>query len=143
MNNKISVNTAVILTESALGCTLSKVANKEILFEGVLKNGESIGFCSPWSKYHSPGRFWVDITLEQYKVMERFIHGIFFFRLEGECMLLVGWPELKKYLINDALKYNENEGYHWKLHIYRDYVEVLGWRENVCYWLVGRNLKSI
>ena len=52
--------------------------------------------------------------------------GVLFFRLAGNNLMLVGWSDLKQYLTPECMRYNANEGNHWKLNLYKDHIKVSG-----------------
>ena len=126
MDNYVSIRTAKAITEGAHECILTTIPGKQILFEGKKKNGETIALCTPQSKFNSNNRYWVDITEVQLNTLDSYDHAILFIRLEGNYMLLLGWPELRSYLTPDCMKYNLNEGNHWKLYIHSHYTEIAG-----------------
>lgn len=131
MENYVSIEKAVKLTEAAHECHLRPIPKKRILFSGVKNAGETIALCSPQSKFNSAGRYWVDITLEQYQVLDYYDTALLIVRLEGNYLLLLGWEELKIHLKKEYVRYNENEQYHWKLHIYPKYYQVYGSEEKI------------
>ena len=126
MGNYISIKTAKAITEEAHECFLSTIPGKQIMFEGEKKNGETIALWTPHSKYNTNNRYWVDITEVQYNTLDSYDNAVLFIRLEGNYMLLLGWPELRSYLTLDCMKYNLNEGNHWKLYIHTHYTEIAG-----------------
>lgn len=131
MENYVSIEKAIQLTEAAHECHLRPISKKRIMFSGVKKTGETIALCSPQSKLNSAGRYWVDITLEQYQVLDSYDNALLIIRLEGNHLLLLGWEELKTHLKKEYVRYNENEQYHWKLHIYPKYYQVYGSEDKI------------
>ena len=131
MENYVSIEKAVQLTEVAHECCLRPITKKRIMFSGVKNRGETIALCSPQSKFNSAGRYWVDITLEQYQVLDSYNIALLIIRLEGNRLLLLGWEELKVHLKEEYVCYNENEQHHWKLHIYTKYYQVYGSNEKI------------
>lgn len=126
MSEYISLNEALMLTSKASDCSFSQIRGKRIMFHGMKQNGETVTLCSPQSKMHSQGFYWVDITQEQYRVLSETDTGIIFFRLEGRNLVLVRWEDLKQHLTSDCMRNNTNEGNHWKLNIYHDHIKVSG-----------------
>ena len=132
MQNYVSIEKAIQLTEEAHECSLYPIPKKRIMFSGTKSTGETIVLCSPQSKFNSAGRYWVDITLEQYQVLDAYDNALLIIRLEGNRLLLLGWEELKLHLKKEYIRYNENEQYHWKLHIYPKYYQVYSSDEKIC-----------
>ena len=126
MNTYISLNEVLVLAQKALDCHLKQVPRKKILFQGIVNTGETLTLCSPQSKMHPQGFYWVDITEEQARVLNETDTGILFFRLEGRNLLMIKWTDLKQYLTNACVRYNANEQYHWKLNIYKDHIKISG-----------------
>ena len=126
MENTVSIITAKAITEESHDCILTTIPGKKIMFEGKKKNGETIALCTLYSKFNINNRYWVDITEVQLNTLDNYDHAILFIRLEGNHMLLLGWPELRSYLTPDCMKYNPNEGNHWKLYIHSHYTEIAG-----------------
>ena len=75
---------------------------------------------------HPQGFYWVDITREQARVLNETDKGLIFFRFEGRNLLMVTWADLKRYLSDDCMRYNDNEQNHWKLNIYTDHIKISG-----------------
>ena len=40
--------------------------------------------------------------------------------------MLVDWSDLKRHLTSECMRYNANEGNHWKLNLYKDHIKVSG-----------------
>ena len=76
MNTYISLNEVLVLAQKALDCHLKQVPRKIILFQGIVNTGETLTLCSPQSKMHPQGFYWVDITEEQARVLNETDTGI-------------------------------------------------------------------
>lgn len=131
MENYVSIEKATQLTEVAHECHLRKITKKRIMFSEVKNTGETIALCSPQLKFNSAGRYWVDLTLEQYQVLIFYDNALLIVRLEENHLLLLGWEELKIHLKKEYVRYNENEQYHWRLHIYLKYYQVYGSEDKI------------
>ena len=95
MSEYISLNEVILLASKASECNFRQVPRKKIMFQGQKPNGETITLCSPQSKMHPQGFYWVDITQEQSRVLNETDKGLIFFRLEGRNLLMVKWADLK------------------------------------------------
>ena len=126
MSEYISLGEVLGRASQASECNLSQVPRKKIMFQGQKPNGETITLCSPQSKMHPQGFYWVDITQEQSRVLSETDKGLICFRLEGRNLLMVKWADLKQYLTADCMRYNTNEQNHWKLNIYKDHIKISG-----------------
>ena len=126
MSEYISIGEVLGLASKASECSLRQVPRKKIMFQGRKRNGETVTFCSPLAKKQPQGFYWVDITQEQARVLDETDKGVLFFRLAGNNLMLVGWSDLKQYLTPECMRYNANEGNHWKLYIYKDHIKVSG-----------------
>lgn len=126
MYEYIEFSEVLSLANKALECTFKQVSRKTIIYQGAQQNGETITLCSPRSKIHPQGFYWVDITQEQARVLNETDKGIILFRLEGQKLLVVKWSELKLYLTADCIRYNSKEKKHWKLNIYNDHIKISG-----------------
>lgn len=131
MGDYISVNEVLTLMSEATQCILKQIPRKKIMFSGIKDNGEFIILCSPQSKLHPQGFYWVDITEEQSRVMNKADKALIVFRLEGRKIVLVQWSELKIYLHEKCMRFNQNEQNHWKLNIYKDKIKISG-NESEC-----------
>ena len=126
MSEYITINEAVLLVTEAMECRFMPLPRKKILFMGCRKDGKTIALCTPQSKMHPQGFYWVDITQEQHRVMSDADEGVVVFRLEGGILSIVNWHELKQYLTPECMRYNANEQNHWKLNIYKEYIKISG-----------------
>ena len=126
MSEYISLGEVLELASKASECNLRQVSRKKIMFQGKKPNGETVTLCSPQAKKQLQGFYWVDITQEQARVLDETDSGLLFFRLAGNNLMLVSWSDLKKYLTSECMRYNANEGNHWKLYIYKDHIKVRG-----------------
>ena len=126
MSEWISVNEVLFLAGKACGCGFAQIPGKKILFRGKMPEGETVTLCSPQSKMHPQGFYWVDITQEQARVLNETDRGLICFRLEGRNLLMVPWADLKQYLTADCMRYNTHEQHHWKLHIEKDRIKISG-----------------
>ena len=126
MSEYISIGEVLGLASKALECNFRQVPRKQIIFWGRKPNGESVTLCSPQAKKQPKDFYWVDITQEQARVLDETDKGVIFFRLAGNHLMLVGWSDLKQYLTPECMRYNANEGNHWKLYIYKDHIKVSG-----------------
>ena len=131
MDEYISKEQAVAFAAEAHGCRYRIVSGKQILFEAE-KDGKRFCMCTPKSKYHAQqGCYWVDITSKQYELLDGYDKAFLFFRLGGMKIAAIRWEELKQCMTPDAMTSNANEGDHWKLRIYGDYLTI------------GRNANSV
>ena len=105
---------------------LHPVKGKQIFFTGILNNGKEILICTPKSKLYPKGHGWVDITVQQYEILDSSFEGILVIRLEGNKLYNLNFKDLQSYLTVDSMIYNKREGDHWKLYIFPDYIEVRG-----------------
>lgn len=126
MNEYINLNEVLLLASKATECDFRPVSRKKIMFQGRKTNGDTVTLCSPQSKMHPQGFYWVDITQEQARVLGETDVGIVFFRLEGRNLLMTKWADLKQYLIADCMRYNAKEQHHWKLYIFQDHIKISG-----------------
>lgn len=126
MSEYINLNEVLLLASKASECTFRQIPRKKIMFQGRKPNGETVTLCSPQSKMHPQGFYWVDITQEQSRVLNETDKGLIFFRLEGRNLLMVKWSDLKQYLTTDCMRYNANEQNYWKLNIYKDHIKISG-----------------
>lgn len=126
MVDYISITEVLILAAQAVGVSFNQIPRKKIMFSAKKVNGDTVALCSPQSKYHPQGFYWVDITEEQSSVMDAYDNGILFFRLEGRRLLVLKWGDIKPYLARDCMRYNAKEQNHWKLNIYEDHVKISG-----------------
>lgn len=126
MEEYINLDEILSLASKKENCNFVKVPRKRIMFQGAKHNGESVSFCSPQSKMHPQGFYWVDITQEQYRILNEADKGLIIFRLQGKNIVIVEWIELKKYLTFDCIRFNSHEQYHWKLNIYNNHIKISG-----------------
>lgn len=126
MNEYINLNEVLLLANTASECHFKPLPHKKIMFQGTKPTGETITLCSPQSKMHPQGFYWVDITQKQARLLNETDKGLVFFRLEGRNLVMVQWSDLQQYLTNDCIRYNANEQNHWKLNIYKDRIKVSG-----------------
>ena len=126
MSEYICLGEVLELASNASECNLRQVPRKKIMFQGKKPNGETVTLCSPQAKKQPKDFYWVDITQEQARVLDETDIGLLFFRLAGNNLMLVSWSDLKKYLTSECMRYNANEGNHWKLYIYKDHITVSG-----------------
>lgn len=105
---------------------LRQVPRKKIMFFGTAVNGDALAICSPQSKFHKQGFYWVDITEIQCNVMNQAKKGLVIFRLEGRKIAVIDWDVLKQSLMPGCMRYNSTEKNHWKLNIYDCYIKVSG-----------------
>lgn len=126
MGEYISLNEVLLLANKAYECEFKPVPRKKIIFQGRTLNGETIILCSPQSKMHPQGFYWIDITQEQTRTLNAADKGVIFFRLEGRNIMVVKWDEIKKYLTSECMRFNANEQNHWKLNIYQDHIKISG-----------------
>ena len=126
MNEYIALSEVLLLASSASECSFRQIPRKKIMFRGRKSNGDTVTLCSPQSKMHPQGFYWVDITQEQARVLSETDTSLIFFRLEGRNLLMIKWADLKQYLTADCMRYNANEKNHWKLNIYKDHIKISG-----------------
>lgn len=126
MERYVSLGDVVSSMSHKYSCVFSSLPRKRIMFSGQNRAGETLIFCSPQSKLHSQGFYWVDITEEQYRELSKCDVAFVIFRLENKVTSTVKWSELKPLLTADCMRYNSHEKNHWKLFIYPDYIKVNG-----------------
>ena len=76
MGAYISLNQVLALAEKATNSSFRQIPRKKIMFRTTTAEGKSVTLCSPQSKLHSQGFFWVDITQEQYRVLSETDSGL-------------------------------------------------------------------
>lgn len=126
MADYLSINEAVAAASKSAGCALEQVPGKKIMYHGRMKNGKTVIMCSPQAKMQSQGFYWTDITEVQYRLLNSYDRAILVFRLQGNRLTMGEWSGIKPYLTQGAMKYNANEGNHWKLNIYQDRIKITG-----------------
>lgn len=126
MAEYVSIEAVKEVASAAAGNPYQVIEGKRIMFQSKLENGESIVMCTPQSKLHPQGFYWVDITEIQYDVLESAENGIIIFRLEGQKLMMVAWCDLKPYFLPECMRNNPKEGNHWKLNIFNDHIKVSG-----------------
>lgn len=111
----------------ALNTNFKSVLSKRVFYDSIDREGNSILLCTPQSKYHeSISAWWIDITQIQYELLEKYDKAVVVFRLQGSKLCTINWDDLKPYLIDNCMKYNEREKEHWKLYIYKDHIQIVG-----------------
>ena len=131
MGAYISLNQVLALAEKATNSSFRQIPRKKIMFRTTTAEGKSVTLCSPQSKLHSQGFFWVDITQEQYRVLSETDSGLVIVRLEGMKLAMVKWLELKAFLTAKCMQYNANEQNHWKLNLFSDHIKVVKNKEEM------------
>lgn len=126
MADYLSIEEAVAAASQAAGCSFVQVPGKKIMYHGKTRRGERIIMCTPQAKMQSQGFFWTDITEVQYRLLDSYDKAIVAFRLQGDRLTMVHWDSLRQYLTTSSMKYNANEGNHWKLNIYSDRIKITG-----------------
>lgn len=126
MADYLSINEAVAAASQSAGCSLVQVPGKKIMYHGRNSRGESIIMCTPQAKLQPQGFYWTDITEVQYNLLDSYDRAIIAFRLQGNRLTMAGWGGIRQYLTRSAMKYNANEGNHWKLNIYSDRIKITG-----------------
>ena len=140
MAEYLSINEAVAAASQAAGCSLVQVPGKKIMYHGTGKRGESIIMCTPQAKLQPQGFYWTDITEVQYRLLNSYDRAIMVFRLQGNMSVTGEWSGIRPYLTQEAMKYNANEGNHWKLNIYQDRIKVTGNSKEL---IINKSKKSI
>ena len=59
MGEYINLNEVILLASKASECNFRQVPRKKIMFQGQKPNGETITLCSPQSKMHPQGFYWL------------------------------------------------------------------------------------
>lgn len=126
MAEYLSINEAVAAASQAAGCSLVQVPGKKIMYHGTGRRGESVIMCTPQAKLQPQGFYWTDITEVQYRLLNAYDRAILVFRLQGNIKVMGEWSGIRPYLTQEAMKYNANEGNHWKLNIYQDKIKITG-----------------
>ena len=140
MAEYLSINEAVAIASQSAGCSLVQVPGKKIMYHGTGKRGESIIMCTPQAKLQPQGFYWTDITEVQYRLLNSYDRAIMVFRLQGNMSVTGEWSGIRPYLTQEAMKYNANEGNHWKLNIYQDRIKVTGNSKEL---IINKSKKSI
>lgn len=105
--------------------TLSNIKRKQIMYEGVTK-GKRIVLCTPSSKLHVSGKGWFDLTTKQVDLLDGADIAILAVRLQGNKIYYVDFKELRKLMTSNIMLTNPNEGEHWKLYVWENYIKVQG-----------------
>lgn len=126
MAEYLSINEAVAAGSKSAGCSLVQVPGKKIMYHGTNRRGESVIMCTPQAKKQPQGFYWTDITEVQYRLLDSYDRAIILFRLQGNRLTMCEWSSIRRYLTQGAMKYNANEGNHWKLNIYSDRIKITG-----------------
>lgn len=126
MAEYLSIDEAVAAASKSAGCALQQVQGKKIMFHGRMKNGKTVIMCTPQAKAQSQGFYWTDITEVQYDLLNSYDRAIIAFRLQGNRLTMCEWSTMRSHLTPGAMKYNANEGNHWKLNIYQDRIKITG-----------------
>ena len=126
MAEYVTIAEVLEVASGATGCEYQLIPGKKIMFESRLEIGERIVMCTPQSKLHPQGFYWTDITSVQYELLDSCDNAMVIFRLEGRMLTMVNWENLKPYLTAECMRNNSNEGNHWKLNIYTDYIKISG-----------------
>lgn len=126
MADYMSIEEAIASASQAIGCSLTQVPGKKIMYHGRTRNGQSIILCTPQAKLQPQGFYWTDITEVQYRLLNSYDRASIIFRLQGNRLTRVDWESMKRYLTSSCMKNNASEGNHWKLNIYSDRVKITG-----------------
>ena len=126
MGNYVSIETAVAEASAALGCRVTQIPGKKIMFQGTDSYGRKFILVTPQAKRQDKGFFWSDLTEVQYNLLDSAYSAVIVYRKEGGGTTTVDWSGLRNYLTRACMKYNANEGNHWKLYIYPGYIKIVG-----------------
>ncbi|RUS44571.1 hypothetical protein [Cohnella sp. AR92] len=107
------------------GCSLSTIKGKQIMFQGV-SGGKRIVVCTPYSKIHTIGKGWFDLTTRQVELLDEADIAVLAVRLEDGNIYYVDFKELRKMMTLDLQIVNLNEGEHWKFYIWGNNIQVRG-----------------
>jgi hypothetical protein len=123
----ISNEAKVILElQSYFGIKFNKVPRKKVFYQGYLSNRDEVLICTPEAKLQPKGFGWVDLTEIQINFLQSAVHAVFAFRLKNSKTYYLNFNDLEPFLTENTRLYNEREKDHWKLHIYPDYIKILG-----------------
>lgn len=92
-------------------------------------DGKKIVLCTPASKIHVNGHGWFDLNLSQVELLDNAAVSILVVRLDGEKIYYVDFKELRKLMTTKCMTRSKTSGEHWKLYIWKDYIEVRGNRQ--------------
>ncbi|GMK39103.1 hypothetical protein PCCS19_21570 [Paenibacillus sp. CCS19] len=107
------------------GCSLSTIKGKQIMYQGV--SGEKrIVVCTPYSKIHTIGKGWFDLTIKQVELLDDADIAVLAVRLEDGNVYYVDFKELRKMITPDIQLVNSREGEHWKFYIWGNNIQVRG-----------------
>ncbi|WP_010502044.1 hypothetical protein [Paenibacillus elgii] len=82
------------------GCSLSTITGKQIMYQGV--SGEKrIVVCTPYSKIHTIGKGWFDLTIKQVELLDDADISVLAVRLEDGNVYYVDFKELRKMITPD------------------------------------------
>lgn len=121
-----NISDIISVLEIQLNVRLEKVQGKKIFYSGKMLIAGQIIVCSPEARKQPSGFWWVDLTAVQIEFMRKAKFGVFAFRMEGDLTYFITLETLNPFLTKSAIKYNDAEGDHWKLHIWPSRIEVLG-----------------
>lgn len=106
---------------------LSNIKRKQIMYEGVSEGkSKRIVLCTPSSKLHESGKGWFDLTTKQVDLLDDSDIGILAVRLQGNKIYYLDFKELRKLMKPEIMLKNQNEGEHWKLFVWENYIKVQG-----------------
>lgn len=104
---------------------LSNIKRKQIMYEGVSK-GKRIVLCTPSSKLHVSGKGWFDLTTKQVDLLDDADIAILAVRLQGNKIYYIDFKDIRKLMTTEIMLKNPNEGEHWKLYVWENYIKVQG-----------------
>lgn len=118
-------NIVVSTVSEKFNSTLSNIKRKQIMYEGI-SSGKRVVLCTPSSKLHISGKGWFDLTTKQVDLLDDADIAILAVRLQGNKIYYLDFKELRKLMTPDIVLRNSNEGEHWKLYVWENYIKVQG-----------------
>lgn len=107
------------------GCSFSMIKGKQIMYQGI-NSEKQIVICTPYSKIHTIGKGWFDLTIKQVELLDEADIAVLAVRLENGNVYYVDFKELRKMMTLDIQIVNPNEGEHWKFYIWSNNIQVRG-----------------
>ena len=111
-------------------CELEIIPHKRIIFQ--VKDKSFLLF-SPYSKYHETiTGWWFDITKKQKDIFDLYIETIFLIRLNRDGIHELSYKkQLLPFLTSDYIQFNSHEGYHWKVYIKNNFLNIRNCNSNI------------
>lgn len=130
--SKVAIGSVIKEFDNTFKVCLAKVQRKQIIFDGKLKNGESIVVISPSSKVYVKGNGWVDLTKIQIDLLSSYTNSYAAFRLENGTVHYINLRSLYPLLDSSNILENVREGLHWKLDIWGSEIKIRNGGQVLC-----------